>query len=151
MFMLMIAGPLMLLQPRPSVADLGWLRGCWELTRNNRHIVEHWTAPEGGTLLGMSRTVAGGKTTEYEFLMIQEGPAGLEYVAKPSGQTGATFTSTHVSADEVVFENPKHDFPTRIIYHRDANGGLLAAIEGPRGGKTQRIEFPYTKAACGSR
>jgi hypothetical protein len=151
MFMLMTATSLILLQPRPSVSDLAWLSGCWELTRNTRHIVEHWTAPEGGTLIGMSRTVAAGKTTEYEFLMIQEGAAGLEYVAKPSGQAGATFTSTRVSADEVVFENPKHDFPTRIIYHRDANGGLLAAIEGPSNGKTQRIEFPYTKAVCGNR
>jgi hypothetical protein len=150
MFMLITASALTLFQPRPSVADLTWLSGCWELTRNNRHIVEQWTVPDGGTLLGMSRTVVGGKTTEYEFLMIQEGTAGLEYVAKPSGQQGAIFTSTRVSADEVVFENPQHDFPTRIMYRRDANGGLLAAIEGPADGKTRRIEFPYTKAACGA-
>jgi hypothetical protein len=139
---------LTLAQPRPSVSDLAWLSGCWDLTRNGRHIVEHWSAPEGGTLIGMSRTVASGKTAEYEFLMIREGQAGLEYVAKPSGQDGATFTSTRVSAGEVVFENPQHDFPTRIIYRRDPNGGLIAAIEGPRNGKTQRIEFPYARAEC---
>jgi hypothetical protein len=136
------------MQSRPAVSDLAWISGCWETTRNGRHIVEHWSAPEGGTLMGMGRTVASGKTAEYEFLLIREGAAGLEYVAKPSGQAEAIFTSVKVSADEVVFENPQHDFPTRIIYRRGPNDGLTAAVEGPRNGKTQRIEYPYTRAAC---
>jgi hypothetical protein len=125
------------------------LSGCWDLTRNGRHIVEYWTAPEGGTLVGVSRTVATGKTVEYEFMLIRESAGGLEYVAKPSGQAEATFRSVRVSGDEVVFENPAHDFPTRIMYRRAANGGVVAAIEGPRNGKTQRIEFPYARATCG--
>jgi len=54
-----------------------------------------------------------------------------------------------MSADEVVFENPQHDFPTRIIYRRNPDGSLLAAIEGDRGGQTKRIEYPYVAATCG--
>ena len=138
-----------LVQPRAAVADLAWLSGCWELTRAGRHVVEQWMPPEGGTLIGMSRTVAGGKTTEYEFLMIRETTGGVEYVARPSGQTEATFTSVRASADEVVFENLQHDFPNRVIYRRVGDGDLLAAIEGTRGGRTQRIEFPYKRATCG--
>src|SRR4051812_39301461 len=109
----------------PKAADLAWLNGCWELTRGTRHVLEQWMAPEGATLLGMSRTVSGGKTLEWEFLMIREGAAGLEYVARPSGQAEAIFTSTKVTADEVVFENPQHDFPTRISYARQPDGGLV--------------------------
>src|SRR5919109_4170150 len=113
-------------QDAPTVRDLKWLAGCWQSTRSGRDINEQWMAPEGGTLLGMSRTVANGKTSEYEFLLIREGPRGLEYVAKPSGQTEATFTSVRVSASDVVFENPTHDFPTRIIYQHQRDGGLTA-------------------------
>jgi Domain of unknown function (DUF6265) len=135
-------------QGSPSVADLAWLAGCWESTRGDRHVIEQWMAPEGGTLLGMSRTVANGKTTEYEVLLIREGARGLEFVAKPSGQAEATFTSVRVSATEVVFENPAHDFPTRIIYQRQSDG-VTAAIEGLMNGQSRRIEFPYRPATCG--
>ena len=72
--------------PSPAVKDVAWIAGCWDVTRNNRHIVEHWMPVEGGTMMGLSRTVAGGRTTEWEFLIIREGPKGLDYVAKPSGQ-----------------------------------------------------------------
>lgn len=116
--------------PAPSVRDLAWMSGCWEISRPNRHVVEHWSAVEGGTLIGMSRTVANGKTSEYEFLLIREGTKGLEYVAKPSRQPEAVFTSTKVAANEVVFENPAHDFPKRILYKR-AGDTLTAAVEGP--------------------
>jgi hypothetical protein len=138
-----------LAQGAPTVGDLKWLAGCWESTRAGRLINEHWMAPEGGTLLGMSRTVASGKTSEYEFLLIREGPRGLEYVAKPSGQAEATFTSVRVSANDVVFENPAHDFPTRIIYQRQSDGGLTAAIEGTMNGQERRMEFQYVPATCG--
>ena len=51
-------------------ADLGWLAGCWEETRGSRRVTEQWTAPDGGTLMGVGRTVEGGTTVEYEFLPI---------------------------------------------------------------------------------
>src|ERR1041384_375938 len=82
----------------PAVKDVAWIAGCWEFTRNNRHVVEQWMPVEGETMIGMSRTVAAGKTTEWEFLMIRRGAKGLEYVAKPSGQPEATFTAATASA-----------------------------------------------------
>jgi hypothetical protein len=131
-----------------SVNDVGWIAGCWDLTRDNRHIVEQWMPPEGNTMLGMSRTVVDGKTTEWEFLMIRGGPKGLEYVAKPSGQPEAVFTATAATASDVVFENPAHDFPKKIIYTRKSDA-LVASIEGPMNGKTRRIDFSYKQVPCG--
>src|SRR5262249_46215519 len=95
----------------PAVKDVGWIAGCWEFTSNGRHVTEQWTPVEGGTMMGMSRTVAGEKTTDWEFLMIRRGAKGLEYVAKPSGQAEAVFTAATASPMDVVFENPAHDFP----------------------------------------
>ena len=132
----------------PTIKDVGWIAGCWSVDRNGRHVAEHWMPPEAGTMMGVSRTVAGGKTTEWEFLVIREGGKGLEYVAKPSGQAEATFTAAKASANEVAFENPAHDFPKRIVYRRDGDT-LTAAIEGPMNGQNRRIEFPYKKASCG--
>lgn len=136
--------------PAPKIDDVGWIAGCWDDTRNGRHVVEHWLPAEGGTLMGVSRTVANGKTAEWEFLIIRAGAKGLEYVARPSGQAEAVFTSTRVTGAEVVFENPGHDFPTRIIYARDGDA-LVASIEGTMNGQARRIDFRYKKAACEAR
>jgi hypothetical protein len=142
----LLAGSLQGAVPRAN--DLAWMSGCWDLNRNGRHVSETWMPAEGGTLLGMSRTVASGKTLEWEFMLIREAPAGLEYVAKPSGQPEAVFTTRQASPVEVVFENPAHDFPKRIMYKRDGDV-LSAAIEGAMNGQNRRVEFVYRKAACG--
>ena len=134
--------------PAPTVKDVAWIAGCWSFDRNGRHVAEHWMPPEAGTMMGVSRTTAGGKTTEWEFLIIREGAKGLEYVAKPSRQAETTFTAATATANEVAFENPAHDFPKRVVYKRDGDT-LTAAIEGPMNGQNRRIEFPYKKTSCG--
>ena len=131
-----------------SVADLVWLSGCWQYSAGSRTVTEFWLPPDGGTMLGLSRTVSGGKTVEHEFLLLRVGPRGIEYVARPSGQAEAVFTATKVGADEVVFENPAHDFPTRITY-RKTGSGVVATIDGMVKGQPRAIDFRYAAAtAC---
>jgi hypothetical protein len=132
----------------PTVKDVAWIAGCWDSIRNGRRVTEHWLPPDGGTMMGVSRTTAGEKTTDWEFLIIRQGPKGLDYVAKPARQPEATFTASRATANEVLFENPAHDFPKRIGYKREGDA-LTAWIEGPMNGQERRIEFPYKKAACG--
>jgi hypothetical protein len=134
--------------PVATSADLAFMAGCWRLTGNNRTTDEHWLAPAGGTLMGVSRTVANGKTVEYEFLQIRDLPQGVTYIAKPSGQPEAQFTIASKTADEIVFENPKHDFPQRIRYKRVGADRLEARIEGTMNGKARGIDFPYTRVSC---
>ncbi len=125
-------------RPDPATtADLAFMAGCWKFERNGRVVEEHWLAPAGGSLLGVSRTVAGGKTVEFEFLEIRDLPEGLTYIAHPSGQAEARFKATTRTTDEIVFENPTHDFPQRIRYRR-AIDALGARIEGTRNGQDQR-------------
>ena len=47
-----------------SLTQVGWLSGCWALTRQDGVTEEHWMKPLGGTMFGMSRTVRGGKTSD---------------------------------------------------------------------------------------
>jgi hypothetical protein len=98
-------------------------------------------------MVGMSRTVRGDRTLEYEFVVVRERGERLAYVAQPSGQPSAEFLSTGISADGIVFENATHDFPQRIGYRREG-ASLRAWVEGVREGKVRRIEFPYSRAVC---
>jgi hypothetical protein len=127
-----------------DITSLAWLTGCWSLARPNGETEEHWMAPKGGTMLGMSRTVRHGKTVEYEFLQIRLDAGRLAYEARPSGQPAAVFPLKTLEADAVVFENPSHDFPQRVIYRRTADG-IAARIEGRVNGTPRAVDFPFTR------
>lgn len=131
--------------PSSSVQDLAWMSGCWESVGGEPGSGEMWTAPAGGTLLGVSRTVKRGKTVAHEFMQIREtGPGQIAFIALPSGQSEASFPLVRLSGQEAVFENPQHDFPQRVIYRRE--GDLLTGrIEGSEGGETKGFDFPMKR------
>jgi len=132
--------------PPPAAIDrLAWLGGCWAQERPDGLTEEHWMKPSGGTMLGMSRNVRNGRTAEFEFLQIREVNGALAYVAKPSGQAEATFPVKTLTDSEVVFENPAHDFPQRIIYRRTGEGAVTARVEGTRNGQLRGIDYPYKR------
>jgi hypothetical protein len=134
--------------PGSPIGKLGWLAGCWERTSGDRQVEEQWMTPRGGTMLGMGRTVVGDKTSESEQMQIREDAGQLVFTAKPSGQEEASFRSLSLTATSVVFENQSHDFPQRVIYRRQADGSLLARIEGEENGKARGVDFPMQRATC---
>ncbi len=133
---------------QPTINDLAWLTGCWENTVGKRQRDETWSKAVGGTLLGVGRAVVEGKTTEYEFMRIHQEADGLYFTAQPSDQPSASFKLKSLRDKEAIFENPKHDFPQRVIYRLIADGSLQARIEGERKGKARGIDFPFKRANC---
>lgn len=131
-----------------AVEKLNWMAGCWLGSSGTRQFAEHWMKPAGGTLLGMSRTLAGGRTVAYEFLRIEEHEGQVTLVARPSGQPEASFKMIQSSATEVIFENPEHDFPQRVIYRLQPDGSLVGRIEGLSKGKPRAIDFPMKRVPC---
>jgi hypothetical protein len=128
----------------PTIDQLGWLTGCWSMKRGDSIVEEEWLKPLGATLMGISRTVKGGRTVEHEFLQVRDVNGALAYIAKPSGQAEATFPLKTFADQELVFENPAHDFPQRIIYRRTTDG-VTARVEGTRNGQTRGIDFAYRR------
>ena len=128
----------------PTLADLSWMSGDWQTAPGGRRqIEEHWTGVAGGSMMGVSRTVAGDKTVEFEYLRIEQRQDGIYYVAHPKARCpGTDFRLTRASATEAVFENPQHDFPKRIIYGK-TDAGLTASIDGGEG--TKSMSFVYQK------
>ena len=130
----------------PTLADLAWMAGDWQTTVGRRQIEEHWTKVAGASMMGMSRTVAGDKTVEFEYLRIEQRADGIYYVAHPKARCpGTDFKLTRVSATEAVFENPQHDFPKRVIYRKGADDSLTATIDGGEGSKAMTFAFKRMK------
>ena len=130
-----------------GIERVAWLAGCWEMQRGATTIQEQWMAPLGGVMLGMSRTVRRDSLAEFETVLLRARGDTLAYEAHPSGQPAAVFIATEVSDSHVVFANPAHDFPQRVIYRRRADS-LLARVEGTRNGQIRGFDFPYRRAQC---
>ena len=137
-------------QAEADWSPVAWMAGCWAGDFGEAGTTEQWMAPAGESMLGMSRTVRKGRTVEHEFLQIRPDASGrLAYIAKPHNQAEASFPLKSAGDKSVVFENPEHDFPQRILYRLEGEGRLMARIEGERGGQTRGIDFPMRRVACG--
>lgn len=130
------------------VARLAWLSGCWQHQESGFRREEQWMAPLGGTMIGMSRTVAGGTTVEHEYIRIETRGDLLFFVANPSGQAEAEFRQYELSDSVAAFEAPEHDFPQRIIYRLLDRRRAVASIEGEQDGMTRVIDFPMSRTDC---
>lgn len=129
--------------PAASVQSLSWITGTWGGTLGGATLEEHWLTPAGGTMLGISRTVAGERMVAFEFLRIEARADGVYYVAQPGGRPPTAFKLTSSSAQSAVFENPQHDHPKTIRYLRDGDT-LVAEIEGDEKGKPVKQAFTFT-------
>ncbi len=133
--------------PTRTISELSWLAGDWQTPSGGRtQIEEHWTQPAGGTMIGMGRTQAGGKTIEFEYLRLEARGGEIYYVAHPKARCpGTDFKLTSLSAQAAIFENPQHDFPKRVIYRKNPDGTLTASIDGGEGTKSQSFQYQPIK------
>ena len=99
-------------------------------------------------MLGMSRTARNDSIVEFEQVRIESRAGGVYYVASPSRQATAEFRASAIADSSITFENPDHDFPKKIMYRRHGADSLIASVEGPRGGQTRTIAFPYRRVNC---
>ena len=134
-----------------NASALAWLAGCWELREGARVIVEQWMAPSGGVMLGMNHTVSAERSRAFEFMYLGPVDGRLSFVARPSGQAGATFPVVALDDSSVTFEQPAHDFPKRVEYRRRGSDVLYAQIEGPMNGEQLRVPFLFRRVACPGR
>jgi Domain of unknown function (DUF6265) len=128
---------------KAAIGDLAWLAGAWVGTRSSgSSIEERWSPPLGGAMLAVSRSVnTSGKMFAFEYLRIVERDNGLVYIAQPGGAKPTEFVLTEVSPTKAVFDNPRHDYPKRIVYALSAEGGLSATIGFTKGGTPRHFEF----------
>lgn len=130
-----------------STAVPTWIAGCWAGERGGERFHERWIAADPATMLGLGHTVKDGKTTAFEFLRIVAKGDRPTYVAQPGGAPPTEFVASSQSDERIVFENPAHDFPKRVIYERSGTDRLTASIDGGATSR-ERVEFAMTRQPC---
>lgn len=133
-------------QANPTLDSLAWMAGAWAGNAGGVEMEELWTTPKGNSMIGLHRDVAKGRTVGFEFMRIEQQADRIVYLAMPNGRLPATpFPLKEVSGTRVVFENPTHDFPQRVMYWKDG-ADLRARIEGTINGKAGSEEWRWSPA-----
>ena len=125
-------------------ADLSaveWLAGIWVTETGRSWTEERWAPPRGGVMLGTSLSGKGDAATGYEFMRIAADAEGrIVFWGSPEGKPAVPFRLVSSDESEAVFENPRHDFPTRIVYRR-TGPGMTATVSGPDGANRQSWRY----------
>jgi hypothetical protein len=132
-----------------DAAPPAWMAGLWTgVDPDGVEMEELWTPAKGGSMLGLHRDVKSGKTESFEFLRVEATADGVTYWASPKGRPATPFrmVASESVGNRIVFSNPEHAYPTRILYWLSSDGLLHARIEGTLNGKPASEEWAWTRA-----
>lgn len=134
----------------PPLSAISFMSGCWTgPSPSGATIEEHYTAPSENLLIGMTRYVRNGRVVDFEFTTVERTDSTFVMTPRPKGVKSDSFPLKEVSDGRATWENPKHDFPQRIIYRRGPDGSLIARIEGTTPKGERHVE--WTMHPCDGR
>lgn len=125
-----------------------WFLGNWENVSKESISREIWTQKNDSTLFAESFTMVEKDTVFYEKVDLIERNDSLIYTVSVRNQNKekpVSFYMTKSSDSQIVFENPKHDFPNKIEYNKIGTDSIFAKIYGTENGKEMAIDFPMKR------
>lgn len=131
------------LDGKAVLAQLKFLAGTWEGPMGPGTFRAQYCPPSADTLLSYSQLRQGGKTTFHEFEVFQLVKGKLVFTPHPEGKPAATFqlTAFDAAAKKATFENPRNEFPSRFVYHRNADSELTITLTAPHQNSDKVLRF----------
>lgn len=134
------------------------LMGEWSDDQSEPGAVVHerWKRTDDAFYAGIGFVMAGLDTVFIEHLNISADSAGfIAYRVRVPAQNAREeieFALTSCVGDSMVFENPAHDFPTRITYALEGDGTWTARVSGPgKNGGTRTLRYSFRRFGGGDR
>ncbi len=133
----------------PQLEQAKWLLGKWENVTQESDSREIWTQKNDSVLFAESFTTVGKDTVFYEKVELVARKDSLFYIVSVRDQNKekpVSFYLTQSTDNQLVFENPKHDFPNKIKYTKIAKDSIFATIYGTQNGKETAVDFPMKRS-----
>jgi len=121
-----------------KMAKAKWLIGSWVHTNPEDEMIENWRKVNDSLLYGERYQIVN-KTDTYfadEIRLIPK-KGNLAYIVT-GGQYGrkpVRLDLTSSTESQLVFENPSHGFPNKVVYNKIMNDSLTVEISGTRNRK----------------
>jgi hypothetical protein len=133
---------------KDKIKSSKWLLGKWETKTVDGILSESWKQLNDSTFQGNSFFIKGKDTLHFESIVLQQKGEELIYSATVKGQNenkAVAFKMTSGTEKQLIFENPKHDYPQKITYSLINKDSLVASISGVQLGKTSSEKFGMKK------
>ena len=125
-----------------------WFLGNWENISKEATFKEFWNKKNDSSYFSESIVIIEKDTVFYEQMDLFQKKDSLIMkisVKDQNKEKPISFYMTKSSENELTFENPKHDFPTKIVYTKITNDSMVGAIYGKKNGKELSETFPMKK------
>lgn len=132
-----------------KLEKMNWLVGQWESKTPEGLLTETWTKENDSTFSGQAYFIKNEKDTVHsESIVLAQVKEELIYRPTVKGQNNdepIDFKLTSDVENSYTFENPKHDYPQKIVYKKTNETSLVATISGKQQGKSSSESYPMTK------
>jgi hypothetical protein len=132
-----------------QLEKMNWLLGHWENTTPEGYLTETWTKTNDSTFSGQTYFIINKKDTVHnESIVLTQVNDELIYRPTVKGQNNDEPVDFKLNSDienAFSFENPKHDYPQKIVYKKTTVNSLVATISGMQQGKQSSESYPMKK------
>lgn len=130
-------------QEKSRLEKAAWLLGSWENNSEEGKMSETWVEDHENAYSAKTYFSIGKDTVFRELSRLEETGSNLQCVISIEGENDekpVTFKMTKQSEQNLVFENPKHNFPNKITYQHKGDS-VIAEISGMQKGKFAKQRF----------
>ena len=132
-----------------KLEKMNWLLGNWENEMPEGVLTETWTKENDSTFSGTTYFIINKEDTVHsETIILKQQNDELIYRPTVKGQNNdepLDFKLSSESENSFSFENPKHDYPQKIVYKKVNETNLVATISGIQQGKQSSESYPMKK------
>ena len=127
-----------------ELAKADWLQGNWINESPDGNLTESWQKKNDSLYHGQSFYIKGKDTIHFESIVLSERKGIVVYSPTVQGQNNdapVDFKMTSATENQLIFENPGHDYPQKIKYTKITKDSLIAEISGNQLGKPSTERF----------
>jgi hypothetical protein len=127
------------------IEKANWLIGEWQHNSGTEKVAEVWEKENDTVYLGRSYDLRNTDTVSSERIRLEEHGDRLFYIPIVKNQNMGEvvkFILASENGNQLVFENPQHDFPQKISYTLITKDSLFAEISGMYKGKQESEKYP---------
>jgi len=125
-----------------------WFIGTWQNPTSDGLFTEQWNQKNDSVYSAISTVIVNKDTVFYESISLEQKKDSLYYIVSVKDQNKelpVSFKLISVTDNQLVFENAKHDFPSKITYSKIKEDSIVAFISGLIDGKEKIEQFPMKK------
>lgn len=126
-----------------------WLLGQWENKSDEGNLSESWTKLNDSIFEGEAYFIKEKDTLHSEKTQLKQKGENLLYISAVKGQNNneaVTFVRNREIEKILVFENPKNDYPKKIVYKPISKDHLIIEISGIQQGKQNSTQYFLKKS-----